>query len=154
MNRILLIVILFTFSLNVAALTPEAESGKVMMDICNICHEDNLDPPKAPPFYDVQNYYKKTTSDKVVFITKMTEFMRKPSRETALMKEAVKHLGPHPKLGFPDADMKKIASYIFENTFEPPCKHWQAGMMSAKKSNDMKHYEKDKKKFEMHCLKK
>ena len=120
MIKILLSLIIAVFSFNTLALSPEAEEGKSMIDTCNICHRQDLDPPRGPSFYSIQKIYRETASNKEQFIKMMTDFMRSPSSEPALLHEAVKQLGRHPKLGFPDASIEKIATYIYEATLEPP----------------------------------
>ncbi|MDQ6954282.1 MAG: cytochrome c [Mariprofundaceae bacterium] len=134
--------------------TAFTEGKKLLQDNCLVCHNAQLDPPQAPPMFAVQMKYKKASSDKESFVNKVTSFATHPSEDKAIIKMAVKKLGVMPDMGFKEEDVRKIASYIYDETFSPPCSHWKSAMKVMKENGDMKHYKKVSKRYSMMCLKK
>lgn len=106
------------------ALTPDAEKGKASVAVCLSCHNATLEPPKAPPFFGVKNRYIRDYQDKEGFIKAITDWVKNPSEEKALMKRPVKILGVMPAMPLPDDMLNQIASYLYEEQFDPPCEHW------------------------------
>ena len=123
MKYIVLLMALVGF--NVWALTPEAEKGKVSIPVCLSCHNAELNPPLAPPFYGVQNRYKMKYNNKSDFIEAIVNWVKNPSIENALMQRPVKKLGLMPAMPLPDDMLKTIAAYVYEEEFSAPCKHWE-----------------------------
>lgn len=119
-----LMLLLIITSINTFALTPEAEKGKAAIAVCLSCHNAEIEPALAPPLYGVQNKYKQVFADKEVFVQAIIDWVQKPSLENALMKRPVKKLGLMPAMPLPDDMLKSIATYLYEEEFEPPCTHW------------------------------
>ncbi len=117
-----LIILILTF--NALALTPEAEKGKTAIAACMSCHNAELIPQLAPPFYGVQNKYKKVYENKQDFIKSINAWAKKPTQEKALMQRPIKILGLMPPMPLPDDMLNNIGAYIYEENFGPPCKHW------------------------------
>jgi|GEM_PF-1877774 len=122
MNK--LIMILLAFTMNVFALTPEAEKGKATIAVCMSCHNPELNPALAPPFYGVQNKYKQAHDNQESFVQAISDWAKHPTLEKALMNRPVKMLGLMPAMPLPDDMLKSIATYLYEENFEPPCTHW------------------------------
>jgi len=133
------------------ALSPEAEEGKAFYPACNVCHDAEQTPPLGPPMWGVQNRYRKASTDDAEFVSKMVAFVKSPSMESALMHNPVKELGLMPPLPLPDEMLKKIAAYILEENFPPPCTHWEFAVKRATEQGDMAHAKKDQKKFDKFC---
>lgn len=144
-------VLLALFPGAIFALSDDASSGKLLYKTCHACHDPDFDPPKAPPMFSVQQRYKKMTPDKDAFIDRIVSFTTNPQRGDAVMQHAVETVGLMPAMSIPEADLRKIAAYIYENQFDYPCAHWRAGMKRANAEGDMVHYEQDKKKLELFC---
>ncbi len=122
MKKITLITLALAF--NAMALTPDAEKGKTAIAACMACHNAELSPALAPPFYGVQNKYKQAFSDKDMFVQAISDWAKNPSLEKSLMKRPVKKLGLMPAMPLPDEMLAQIGTYLYEATFEPPCTHW------------------------------
>ncbi len=122
MKKITLITLALAF--NALALTPEAEKGKTAIAACMACHNAELSPALAPPFYGVQNKYKQAFSDKDMFVQAISDWAKNPSLEKSLMKRPVKKLGLMPAMPLPDEMLAQIGAYLYEEEFEPPCTHW------------------------------
>ena len=152
MKKIILFTASMLFAINLSAAETDSEAGKrLFSENCLSCHNADLDPPMAPPMFGVQKHYKRATADREAFINKLTAFAMDPSEEKAVMKMAVKHLGVMPDPGVGEADLRKIAAYIYDDSFSPPCNHWKAGMKMAKAQGDMEHFKKDQKRYNKMC---
>ena len=139
------------FTANVNALSPDAEEGKELYPACNVCHDQALNPPKGPPMWGVQRRYKKHSVDDEVFVENIVNFVKAPSLDLAIHKQAVKQLGLMPPMPLPDVVLRKIATYILEENFSPPCDHWQIAITRAEKTGDMGHARKDRKMHNRFC---
>ncbi|RDE25091.1 cytochrome C [Motiliproteus coralliicola] len=136
---------------NAQALSPEAEEGKTLYVACSACHDQALDPPKGPPMWGVQRRYKKQMADDQAFVDSMVSFVKSPSIETAVHREAVSQLGLMPAMPLPDGVLRKIATYILEEDFAPPCDHWQIAIKRAELAGDSDHAQKDRRMFQRFC---
>jgi len=157
MKKILMICVALLFSANAwadNALENDAmEEGKLLMESnCMTCHNASLDPPMGPPMFAVQMRYKLATNDRDSFIDQLTAFTMHPSEERAVMQNGIEQLGLMPDIGADEDEVRKIAAYIHDETFAPPCEHWQIGMKIAKAQGDTKHFKKDQMMFNRMCL--
>lgn len=139
------------FSTSSDALTPDAAEGKVLYPTCHVCHNPAMDPPLGPPMWGVQRRYKNNTADKEDFVESMAEFVKAPTLEDAIHDEAVKQLGLMPAMPLPDEMLKKIATYIHEEIFPPPCEHWRIAVNRAEIKGDFEHAAKDQRMLERFC---
>ncbi len=128
-----------------------AEGKKLFQENCLVCHNAELEPAQAPPMFVVQMKYKMATKDKTSFVQRVTAFATHPSKDKAILKEPVEVLGLMPDMGFEEADVRKIAAYIHDETFSPPCHHWKSAMKRFKAKGDMQRYQSHKKRFDMMC---
>ncbi len=122
MKKLNLLILVLAF--NALALTPEAEKGKTAVNACLACHNAELSPALAPPFYGVQNKYKQAFSDKTMFIQAISDWAKNPTLENSLMKRPIQKLGLMPAMPLPDDMLAQIGAYLYEETFDPPCTHW------------------------------
>lgn len=137
---------------NVAsALSPEAIEGKSLYPTCHVCHNPEANPPLGPPMWGVQRRYKNSTIDKDDFIESMVDFVKQPTLENAKLYKAVEMMGLMPPLPLPDDILKKIAAYIYEEDFAPPCTHWAIGAKLATENDDLEHAKKDQRMLEKFC---
>lgn len=133
------------------ALSPEASEGKTLYPTCHVCHNPEADPPLGPPMWGVQRRYKNSTIDNEDFIKSMVDFVKKPTLENSKHVKAVEQMGLMPALPLPDEMLKKIAAYILEEDFPPPCTHWVIGAKRATEKGDIAHAEKDQAKIDRFC---
>ena len=138
-------------SCNTHALSLEAEEGKALYPSCHVCHNQEMDPPLGPPMWSVQRRYRNGTLDDEDFIERMVEFVKAPSLDTAIHDEAVAQLGLMPPLPLPDEMLRKIALYILEEQFAPPCAHWQIAVKRAEAKGDLEHARKDRTMLKRFC---
>jgi mono/diheme cytochrome c family protein len=90
---------------------------------CMICHSTEGKDDKtmlAPPFYQVKNRYLKASMDQSDFVVTMSNWVKNPSADNALMRGAVEHFNIMPQLGYTDADIKLIVNYIYNNEMPKP----------------------------------
>ena len=123
---------LLSAELEQAPLSEQAVLGEGKFAVCNACHDDTLNPPQAPPMFGVQRRYKKQFESQQEFVDAIVKFVTQPTEGDALMKGPVKKLGLMPGLPLGDDMLSEIATYIYEESFEPPCGHWAQAMSSEK----------------------
>ena len=115
-----------------ASLSERATLGEGKFAVCSACHDDSLNPPQAPPMFVVQRRYKQQFESQQEFVDAIVKFVTQPTESEALMKGPVKKLGLMPGLPLGDDMLSEIATYIYEESFEPPCEHWAQAMSSEK----------------------
>ena len=125
--------------------------GKEGFAVCNACHNPSLNPPLAPPMWGVQRRYKMMANDKDHFIGMVTQFAKAPTIEKAIFKNAVTKMGLMPEVQLTEDNLRKVAAYIWEEKFPPPCKHWEIGAQAAEKAGDTEHANKDRIMLERFC---
>jgi len=153
MNKMLLYIIFSTvfFAGDSNALSPEAVEGKALYPACHVCHNQAMDPPLGPPMWGVQRQYKRNTIDDEDFVKTMVDFVKAPTLEAAIHEKAVENLGLMPPMPLPDDLLKKIATYIMEEQFPPPCEHWRIGAKRAEEKGDMEHAKRDRNQIKRFC---
>ncbi len=139
------------YSTNSSALSPIAIEGKSLYPTCNVCHNPEMDPPLGPPMWGVQRRYKKLTIDDEDFIGKMISFVKAPTIEKAIHEKAIEQLGLMPPMPLPEKVLRKIATYILEAEFPPPCTHWKIAVQRAEAKGDVDHAQKDQMMLERFC---
>ena len=108
-----------------------AVQGKANFAVCQGCHDASLKPPKAPPMFMVQRRYKSQYTNQQNFVDAVAKFVSNPTEDGALMKRPIKMLGLMPPLPLGEDMLSGIATYIYEESFEPPCDHWAQAMSSG-----------------------
>ena len=149
--RLLITLTAMLFAVNVNALSSEAAEGKLLYPACHVCHNPAMDPPLGPPMWGVQRRYKMNSLDDEDFVKIMVDFVKTPTLETAIHDEALAQLGLMPAMPLPDAILKKIALYILEEKFTPPCDHWRITLKRSQTNGDMEHAKRDEKKLQRFC---
>lgn len=142
--------ILFTSS-SVFAMSPEAEEGKALYQVCHACHNPELNPALGPPMWGVTRRYKRASTDRNDFINRIVSFVKKPDASRAVMTNAVKNMGLMPPLEMPDDQLRKIAAYLDEEKFGPPCTHWKHAIEKGTLAGDSDHVKKDMRQFQRFC---
>lgn len=150
-TRLLISICSLLCAANSHALSPEAIEGKTLYPACEVCHNPAMDPPLGPPMWGVQRRYNRNSIDKEDFIESMVNFVKAPSIETAIHDEALGQLGLMPPMPLPDDLLKKIATYIAEEQFPPPCDHWRIAVDRAREKGDMEHAAKDMRQLKRFC---
>jgi len=153
MTKTQLLIMLCTifYVVNGNALSPEAVEGKSLYPACHVCHNQAMDPPLGPPMWGVQRRYKRNTLDNEDFIESMVNFVKAPTIEKAIHSPALEQLGLMPPMPLPDQILKKIATYILEEKFPPPCDHWRIAVKRAEKKGNKEHAIKDQNQLNRFC---
>lgn len=134
-----------------APLSERAVLGEGKFAVCKACHDDTLNPPQAPPMFGVQRRYKQQFESQQEFVDAIVKFVTLPTESEALMKGPVKKLGLMPGLPLGDDMLSEIATYIYEENFEPPCEHWAQAMLSEKGKGKGKHRQHVQSMYEEFC---
>ena len=96
---------------------------KLMETNCYACHNPKAashDAIIAPPLMAIKNRYGMKYTTKESFVDAIVKWSLDPKQEEALMYGAVKQYNVMPKQPFAAADLKKIATYIYDNEIEVP----------------------------------
>ena len=90
---------------------------------CYACHSvttKSHDEIIAPPMIAVKKRYSMQFDNKEDFVNAVVAYAADPKAENALMIGAINKFKAMPKQAFEEADLKKIATYIYENEIETP----------------------------------
>jgi hypothetical protein len=101
----------------------ESEAYQLLSTQCYICHSiisTSHDALIAPPMVAVKKRYSRLYKSKDEFVNAFTKWALNPNKEDAIMFGAVTQFNVMPKQNFKEEDIKKIATYIFENELEQP----------------------------------
>jgi len=91
-----------------------ASSGETLFNgNCIACHTTS-DVTAAPTSSEMQKSYKKAFATKEKFVEFMAAWVGKPDAKTALMPEAIAKYGLMPELGYDQATLKDIASFLYD----------------------------------------
>ena len=153
MTKIQFFILLCTalYTVNSYALSPDATAGKSLYPACHVCHDQVANPPLGPPMWGVRSRYARNSLDKDDFVKSMTAFVKAPTLKNAIHDEALAQLGLMPAMPLPDDMLNKISTYIFEEEFPPPCKHWKITVESAVIEGDLEHAEKVERQLKRFC---
>jgi cytochrome c2 len=134
------------------ALSDIAKAGKELFKTCDACHNQANDPMKAPPMFGVKKHYTAAYPKQQDFVAAIVSFASAPTKEKALLKRPMKALGLMPAMPLGEANLTKIATYLYEEQFAKPCEHWRIMVKNAEKSGQMNdHIKKDKRKYARFC---
>ena len=90
---------------------------------CYACHSvitKSHDEIIAPPMIAVKKRYSMQYDNKEDFVNAIVAYASDPNAENALMIGAVNKFKAMPKQDFKEEDLRKIATYIYENKIETP----------------------------------
>ena len=90
---------------------------------CYICHNPNAkshDAIIAPPLAAIKWRYKMNYSTNKEFTNAITDFVRNPSKEKALMYGAVNKFNIMPNMALDTVILLKIGNYMYKNELEQP----------------------------------
>ena len=100
-----------------------AEALALFKQKCYACHSvttKSHDEIIAPPMIAVKKRYSMQFDNKENFVNAVVAYAADPKAENALMIGAINKFKAMPKQAFEEADLKKIATYIYENKIETP----------------------------------
>lgn len=113
------------FNINIASniQSDDTEALKLFQQKCYACHSvatKSHDEILAPPMIAVKKRYSMQYDNKEDFVNAVVAYASDPKAENALMIGAVNQFKAMPKQAFSEDDLKKIATYIYENKIETP----------------------------------
>ena len=101
----------------------DAEALALFKQKCYACHSvitKSHDEIIAPPMIAVKKRYSMQFDNKEDFVNAVVAYAHDPKAENALMIGAVNKFKAMPKQAFEEEDLKKIATYIYDNEIETP----------------------------------
>ncbi len=126
----------FGVNSSTASETENTESLALFKQKCYACHSvttKSHDEIIAPPMIAVKKRYSMQYDNKEDFVNAVVAYASDPKAENALMIGAVNKFKAMPKQAFEEADLKKIATYIYENEIETP--EWFEGHFQQNHKN-------------------
>lgn len=126
------------FNKNIASTNEsnDAEALKLFQQKCYACHSvatKSHDEIIAPPMIAVKKRYSMQYDNKEDFVNAVVAYAIDPKAENALMIGAVDKFKAMPKQAFSEDDLKKIATYIYENKIKTP--EWFEGHFQQNHKN-------------------
>jgi cytochrome c2 len=103
--------------------TENTEAEELFKQKCYTCHSvitKSHSEIIAPPMIAVKKRYSMQYDTKEDFVDAVVAYAHDPKAENSLMPGAIKKFKPMPKQAFEEVDLKKIATYIYENEIETP----------------------------------
>jgi cytochrome c553 len=106
------------------------EGEKLLKQQCYVCHNPKAshDSRIAPPMVAIKAHYIDSNTTKEEFTEEFVNFIKKPTKEKAKLKGAVKRFGVMPYQYYKENHLKKIAEYLYDYQIEEPDwfkEHWQ-----------------------------
>lgn len=101
----------------------ESDAYALLNTQCYICHSISAvshDALIAPPMVAVKKRYLRIYNTKEEFVNAFAKWALDPNEDDAIMRGAVSQFNVMPKQIFKEEDIRKIATYIFENELERP----------------------------------
>ncbi|MDD5152115.1 MAG: c-type cytochrome [Flavobacterium sp.] len=103
--------------------TENSEALALFQQKCYACHSvitKSHSEIIAPPMIAVKKRYSMQYDNKEDFVNAVVAYASDPKVENALMPGAIDKFKPMPKQAFEEKDLRKIATYIYENQIETP----------------------------------
>ncbi len=106
------------------------EAKKLMENKCYLCHNPTSSEKNriGPPMAAIKAKYLEDASNKEEFVNTIWHFVEKPTKEKAKLKGAVKRFGVMPYQKYNEAEIKAIASFMYDYQIEEPAwfkAHWE-----------------------------
>jgi len=83
---------------------------------CTTCHFETQT-HSAPSVVALKEHYLRAFPKKEDFVAYMSEWVKKPKKESSIMLEAIEKHGLMPELGFDKETLETISTYIYETDF-------------------------------------
>jgi len=113
----------FSADKSVKSESENAEALALFQQKCYACHSvttKSHDEIIAPPMIAVKKRYSMQFDNKEDFVNAIVAYASNPKAENALMIGAVNKFKAMPKQAFEEEDLRKIATYIYDNEIETP----------------------------------
>lgn len=107
-----------------------AEGFTLLESNCFSCHSPNasMESRIAPPMIAIKKHYINESTTEEAFTRDLKAFLNQPTEENSKMPGAIERFGLMPLMNFSEAEISKIAHYIFNTELEQPDwfeKHYQ-----------------------------
>lgn len=108
---------IFTNDINELSL---GDGFNLMESNCFSCHHpgNSSENKIAPSMAEVKLAYKNTYADRETFVANFSAFLQNPTKENALMPEAISNYGMMPLLGYSESQLNAIAEYLYGSNIE------------------------------------
>lgn len=112
---------------------------RIISTTCFTCHspEREMDHKgrTGPPIFKIRPHYMREGITRDEFVAEVSAFLKEPTEAKAKMKGAIRNFGLMPRMPLPDADIRMIAEYLYDNDFT--AEQWgKAGKMAMTTGED------------------
>lgn len=103
---------------------------KIIQQLCIVCHNATASKKNriAPPLIAIKAHYINENTTKETFIADLKSFLKKPSKNNAKMKGAVRRFGVMPYTPISDKQIEDVANYLYDYKIPEPSwfkAHWK-----------------------------
>ncbi|TLU83273.1 MAG: cytochrome c [Chlorobium sp.] len=81
---------------------------------CSVCHSIYPPPKSAPPVIPLANRYHQKFATKEEGVAHMAAYLKNPDKNQAIDVQAVSRFGLMPALSLPDAELKAVSEWFWE----------------------------------------
>ena len=101
--------------------TRASQDGKSLFEsLCMSCHVVSGKPTVAPPVFGVKNHVIQAYPRRDDFINYIVQWVKQPDASRSLMPGAVRRFGVMPALPYPDEQVRKIATFLYDTDLKIP----------------------------------
>lgn len=95
---------------------------ELLTNKCYVCHSNKVSKGNmlAPPMIQIKEAYVEATSSRDQFIEQFVDFVSQPTRDKAILKDAVEQFSLMAYEGTKKEDLEQIAAYIYDQEIEVP----------------------------------
>ncbi len=98
------------------AFSASAEDGKAAYTtLCSACHKLMPPPTIAPPMFGIKRNVMRVHPQRDDFVNFIVSYVHKPDASKSLMPHAVQRFKVMPTLAYPEAKVKAVAEFLFDN---------------------------------------
>ncbi|MCB9222794.1 MAG: DUF3365 domain-containing protein [Crocinitomicaceae bacterium] len=119
-------------------LTEDHNGFQLLETSCFSCHnpDANASAVTAPNMAEVKRVYLAQHESEEDFVDAITSFLSDPSKEKAIMKDAVENFGVMPNMSFGKAMSEAVGRYLYSSTIQDS--GWYANSYALEKAKNLK----------------
>ena len=92
------------------------DGAKIFESNCSVCHSINPPPKSAPPIAPLASRYHQRFQTEEAGVAHLVAFLKKPDKQKSIDPQAVARFGLMPAISLPDAELRAIAAWIWEQS--------------------------------------
>ena len=115
MKRLLLIMSMgLSFNSEAQASTSVLDGKAIFDKNCSVCHSVMPPPKTAPPITPLASRYHQRFKTKKDGVNHLVAYLKSPNKDNAIDPQAITRFGLMPALSLPDAELKTVAEWVWD----------------------------------------